>query len=99
VARAVSALPVPTPTPTNHPAAATNSKPANAVPVAAKAAPNPLDTVKVQGVFYRSAKPLAIVNNQPVAVGESFRGISVVAINQDSVTLSYHGEQKVYPIK
>jgi HD-like signal output (HDOD) protein len=99
VARAVSALPVPTPTPTNHPAAPTNSKPANAVPVAAKAAPNPLDTVKVQGVFYRSAKPLAIVNNQPVAVGESFRGISVVAINQDSVTLSYHGEQKVYPIK
>lgn len=85
------------------PAPATQAKTAPAIPTgtppAMKPPANPLDTVKVQGIFYRSANPVALINNQTVAVGDQVNGIQVIAMDQSSVTLSFGGQQRVYRIK
>ena len=65
-----------------------------------KAAPGPvtLETVKVQGIFYRSAKSMVIINDQALSVGDNLQGIYVVAIRQSSVTLSNNGVLKTCSI-
>jgi hypothetical protein len=61
--------------------------------------PNPLDLVKIQGVFYRRTNPVAIINNQSLTVGDSIGGLSVTAIGPSNVILSFEGKQRVFPIR
>jgi HD-like signal output (HDOD) protein len=74
----------------------TVEKPVVAAPVVATPPPNPFANVRVQGIFYRTASPLAIINNRTVGVGDQFNGIQVVGIDQHSVTLVQNGERKVF---
>jgi len=57
-----------------------------------------LDNIRLQGIFYRTASPLAIINGKTVGVGDHFNGIQVVAIDQHSVTLALNGEQRVFKL-
>jgi HD-like signal output (HDOD) protein len=54
------------------------------------------DKIRVQGIFYRAASPLAIINGKTAGIGDSINGIEVADIGQHSVTLSLNGEQKVF---
>jgi hypothetical protein len=56
----------------------------------------PFDKVRVQGIFYRAASPLAIINGKTAGIGDSINGIEVADIGQHSVTLSLNGESKVF---
>jgi type IV secretory pathway VirB10-like protein len=85
--------PVPTPVASNQ------AEPVVAKPVAVKPPARGFDTIKVQGIFYRSTNPTAIINNQTVSVGTRFNGFEVMAINQTSVTLAFEGQQKVFKVK
>lgn len=56
------------------------------------------DSIRIQGIFYRAASPLAIVNGKSVGIGDSFNAFKVVAIDQHSVTLQRDGERKVFKL-
>ncbi len=84
---AASAPPLPPPT---------VEKPVAPAPVVATPPPNPFANIRVQGIFYRTASPLAIINNRTVGVGDQFNGIQVVSIDQHSVTLASNGERKTF---
>jgi HD-like signal output (HDOD) protein len=79
--------------------ALTPSQPVAPEPAVAKPRPNPLDTVRIQGVFYRRTNPQAIINNNLVAVGDSVAGVSVTAIGPSNVILSFEGKQRTYTVR
>ena len=56
----------------------------------------PFDKIRVQGIFYRAASPLAIINGKTAGIGDSINGIEVADIGEHSVTLSLNGEQKIF---
>jgi hypothetical protein len=56
----------------------------------------PFDKIRVQGIFYRSASPLAIINGKTVGIGDSINGIQVAGIDEHSVTVELNGEQKIF---
>ncbi len=65
--------------------------------VAAKKAPaSPFDKIHVQGIFYRAASPLAIINGKTASIGDNINGFQVTNIEQHSVTLSLNGEERVF---
>ncbi|MGA2246031.1 MAG: response regulator [Verrucomicrobiota bacterium] len=82
--------PVPTLAQGNVSAAPTGSTPAQ--PASA------LDHIRVQGIFYRAASPLAIINGKTFGVGDHFNGIQVVGIDRHSVTLVLNGEQRIFKL-
>ena len=100
---AVKASPV-TPAPVTQvtPVAPAKASPAPATAaassaVAAKKAPaSPFDKIHVQGIFYRAASPLAIINGKTASIGDNINGFQVADIQQHSVTLSLNGEQRVF---
>jgi len=51
-------------------------------------------TFKLQGIFYRSASPSAMVNGKSVFVGDRVSGAKVRAIDRESVTLEFEGQTK-----
>jgi len=55
----------------------------------------PFDNIRVQGIFYRAASPLAIINGRTASIGDNISGIQISDIGEHSVTLSLNGEQKV----
>lgn len=75
-------------------AAATNQ----AAPASAKVPTGPFDGIHVQGIFYETVSPLAIINGKTVGVGDRLNGVKVVSIDQHSVTLALNGEQKVFKL-
>ena len=60
---------------------------------------NRLDAIKVQGVFFRAAQPLALINGKTLQVGDRINGVEILAIHPGKVTLAWAGEQRVYKIK
>lgn len=60
---------------------------------------NRLDAIKVQGVFFRTAQPLALINGKTLQVGDRVNGVEILAIQPGQVTLAWAGEQRVYKIK
>ena len=48
---------------------------------------------KLQGIFWGSAKPQAIINRQIVSVGDRVENAEVESISKDSVTLSLNGQK------
>ena len=67
------------------------------VAVAAVVAPAPPpfvfpDTLHVQGVAYDPAHPWAIVSSKMVYIGDTIKGVRVLAISKNSVTFGSHGQ-------
>lgn len=58
-------------------------------------AQNPLAGLKLQGIIYRPTNPSAVINGQPVFVGETVGGATVKAITTDAVILAYGSSQLV----
>ena len=48
---------------------------------------------RLSGIVYNSHNPLAIVNNQPVRVGDEINNATVVSINASTITLDYNGDR------
>lgn len=66
-----------------------------AVVAAAAPAPPPFvfpDTLHVQGVAYDPAHPWAIVSSKMVYIGDTVKGVRVLAISRNSVTFGSHGQ-------
>ena len=66
------------------------SAPASAMPDTAQA-----PTFRLQGIFYRPAKPSAVVNSKTVFIGDRIANAKVTAIDHQSVTLDLADEIKV----
>ncbi|MDB6030034.1 MAG: hypothetical protein JWM16_372 [Verrucomicrobiales bacterium] len=67
---------------------------------AVSSAPLPQATVpapvyKLQGIFYRPAHPMAMINGRNVSPGDKVADAKVITIQRDSVTLSVDGQTKV----
>jgi hypothetical protein len=75
---------------------ATTSVPTNVIPsnnvVAAVVDPKPAPTLKLQGIFWKPSKPMAMINAKTVGLGDKILGAKVLAIDQESVTLDKAGE-------
>jgi len=82
------------------PAAAAKVQPAPAAGETnvSAATPGPFDNIRLQGIFYRTGSPLAIINGKTVGVGDLYHGLRVVAIDRHSVTLALDGEQKIFKL-
>lgn len=51
--------------------------------------------LKLQGIFYRSNNPSAMINSKTVFRGDTLEGVRVVTITRSSVTLEFAGQTKV----
>jgi hypothetical protein len=71
---------------TNAPEATITPIVAAAAPLADPAAP-PVQTYKLQSIFYRAQNPSAVINRQTVFLGSKVDGGRVTAIGRDSVTI------------
>jgi hypothetical protein len=47
---------------------------------------------KLQGIYWRPAKPSAVVNGNIVVIGDRIQNARVAAIDQNSVTLKVDGQ-------
>ncbi len=55
--------------------------------------------LRLQGIIYRQSNPSAIINGQPMFVGERIAGAKVVAITMNSVTLDVGGAEQVLAMR
>lgn len=53
--------------------------------------------IKLEGIIWDSDKPLAIINEKVVGVGEMVAGVKVISITQNEVIFDVNGEQ--VPVK
>jgi hypothetical protein len=51
--------------------------------------------LKLQGILYSATKPAAILNGRTVFVGDVISGITITAIDQDSITITYSNQPTV----
>lgn len=51
--------------------------------------------VKLQGIFYLSTRPSALISGKTVFIGDQVQGTRVVTIERRSVTLEFDGQTKV----
>jgi hypothetical protein len=79
------------------------------VPAAAARPPEPatalaepedtLTDLKLQGIFYRLAKPSALIDGQVLYVGDEIEGARVTAIERQSVRLVQAGQTIVLKLR
>ena len=55
--------------------------------------PQPMPTLKLQGIFFIGSKPEAIINRQVVSEGDSIEGAKVVKVAREGVTVSFGGRE------
>jgi len=55
--------------------------------------------LRLQGIIYRQSNPSAIINGQPIFIGEKIAGAKVVAITMSSVTLDVGGNEQVLALR
>ncbi|MFM1768123.1 MAG: hypothetical protein RJA22_652 [Verrucomicrobiota bacterium] len=75
---------------------------AEAAPAPATAPVNPaapLPTFRLQGIFFRTTNPSAMVNGKSVLVGDFVSGARVKAIEREQVTLEYEGQTKTLTLR
>lgn len=60
---------------------------------------SPFALVKVEGIFYRTDRPAALINGRTLSPGDRFNGFSVVSIQPTRVVLEAGGEQKTFDFK
>jgi hypothetical protein len=58
-------------------------------------APPPAPVYKLQGIFYKPTRPMAMINGRNVLPGDKLGEAKVVTIQRDSVTLFVDGQTKV----
>ena len=51
--------------------------------------------LKLQGILYSATKPAAILNGRTVFIGDVISGITITAIDQDSITITYSNQPTV----
>lgn len=78
----------------------------NATPVAAAVdAPTSaadeavLSTLKLQGIFYRAARPSALINGQALFIGDQIGGAKLIAVDRQSVRVLLNGRTNVVSMK
>lgn len=72
--------------------------PATNAPVAVpeKTASKPVfPEIKLQGIFYRVAKPSVLINSRTLFINDKVDGVKVIAIGRQSVTLEFEAERRV----
>jgi HD-like signal output (HDOD) protein len=74
-------------------AAVTNLPPATLTPKRTT-----LSAFRLNGIFYTTNNPSAIVNGETVYVGEQVNGATVIRIGRDDVTLEINGERKIVSV-
>jgi hypothetical protein len=67
--------------------------------VAPTNAPAPQPTYKLQGIYWRPSRPSAVINGKTVYIGNRVENARVTAIDQESVTITVHGETKVLSLR
>lgn len=67
-------------------------QPPNA-PAAPVGPPLELSSLELQGIFWGTGTPQAIINRKILSVGDTIEEAEVTAINEEGVTLSYGGQE------
>jgi hypothetical protein len=85
-------------TPQTAPAAVVVSPPS--VPPVAVVPPKPVEEswpsgLKLKGIFYNRFNPHVLINSDTLRVGETVKGVRVLKIDQDKVTLEWNGRTKI----
>jgi hypothetical protein len=66
----------------------------------AEAAPAPtFPTLKLQGIFWRPSRPSAVINGKSLFIGEKVERATVKAIDEESVTVTWNGEERVLTLR
>ena len=75
-------------------------KPEPPITNAVAAVPVPeFPTLKLQGVIWSPSRPSAVINGKSVFVGEKVERAVVTAIEQESVTVTLNGEERVLTLR
>ncbi len=86
------ATPVPVPVPTIQTTVVVQVRPAEP--------PKPsFPIMKLQGIFWRPARPSAVINSKTVYKGDRVDSARVLAIDQESVTVQWQTETKVLTLQ
>jgi len=91
----VASLPAPKPAVATSPAATATNVPPPSVAPQPKAPP----AFRLNGIFYTTVRPSAIVNGQTLQLGDEVDGATVVAIGRTTVTLQIDGQRKTYTLR
>jgi hypothetical protein len=95
--------PAPVPAPVLPPAMASPSPAPNAggLERERKAAPagGQVPTLKLQAIFYRPANPSVMINGSTYFSGEEFKGLKVLAIEPQRVTVQWNGQTRVLTLR
>lgn len=51
--------------------------------------------LKLNGIFYRSSKPSAIINGRLISLGEEIEGAKVISIERNSVTVEFSNQTRI----
>ncbi len=86
----VAATPVASAVP--NPALATVT---NTVTMAAAPEVPTFPKLRLQGIFWRPSRPSAMINNKTLFVGDKVEKAQVTAVDQESVTVVWNGEERV----
>jgi len=85
--------------PSTTPVAAPAPKPEPPVTNAVAAVPASFPDLKLQGVIWSPSRPSAVINGKSVFVGEKVERAVVTAIEQESVTVTLNGEERVLTLR
>lgn len=55
--------------------------------------------LKLQGIYYKSAKPSALINGETLEEGDSIEEVRVKKIDRKAVTLEWRGQTKVLTLR
>ena len=80
----------------NAAAATASIAPTNALVVEAKPV---FPAVRLQGIFFQTSRPSALINAKTVFLGDKVANAKVTAITRDSVSLQWNGETKVLTLE
>lgn len=69
--------------------------PASSAPAATASSKLPFPALKLQGIFFRSSNPSALINSQTVFQGEKVQDVKVVNIEPERVTVEWNGQTRV----
>jgi hypothetical protein len=81
------------------PVAPVTTTPAPAPTNTTVAAPAAFPTLKLQGVIWNPRRPSAVINGKSLFVGEKVERAVVTAIEQDAVTVTWNGEERVLTLR
>jgi hypothetical protein len=69
------------------------------VAAAAEASVPTFPKLRLQGIYWRPARPSAVINGKTVYIGDKVEAVRVTAMDQESVTLQWQSETKVLTLR